>query len=463
MRAPRAASPTRAGSVAAAEASRGSAVRLAAEVLSRALTFATTLLIAWSLPVADFGSFAVLSGAAAILAEASDLGLQAFMARALVAAQFSLRDFLKARAILFAGCILAAAAVCTWKPVLGLLIVYFLFANWAEFIGVALRARRSPVAEGMLLFALRLFGLACVFVVLGEPSLLTLAAAFALSPLPAILLGFILLRRTEAPAATSHDARAVLRSAFPLGVNGPLAILSPKVELLLLPLLRGNTDAGLFAGALRLVEPLLAVPAAVVGGALPALTREALGESEGDGVRRRTAFTVSVLAAPAALGLLIVAPQAIGLLGPAFQAAAPALRLLALAIVPLFFNVFLTQSLIAAGHASWVPWLTVVRVLLASILVALLAPALGAVGAAGGFLISELFLGALLVAACRRAGFTTPAADPLGRGLLMAAPMTVVVAFAASRFSFPWVVALGIVAFAITLAAAWRRNSGGLR
>jgi O-antigen/teichoic acid export membrane protein len=62
---------------AADDASRGSAIKLGAELLGRLLALATTLLVARVLGVSDFGLFAVLSGIAVLVAELSDLGCRA--------------------------------------------------------------------------------------------------------------------------------------------------------------------------------------------------------------------------------------------------------------------------------------------------------------------------------------------------------------------------------------------------
>ncbi len=453
--------------VAAGEAERaatfGSFVRLAAEVLSRGLSFVGTILLARRLSLADFGSFVWMFVIASILAEASDLGLQALTARALVARQFALGDFLRARSVLFAVCLVAAVLLMAFLPVLGLLFVYFLLANWTEFLGVALRARGEPVQEGVLLFALRLFGLVGVVCALRNPTLGVVAAAFVAATAPAVALGFLLLSRTAGPTppVAPHGVRSVLRAALPLGVNGPLALLSTKVELLALPFFRGAADAGLFAGAHRLVEPLLSVPTAIAAGALPSLTRESL--HGGDSARRRTVLTVAVLAAPAAAGLFLVAPQLLRLLGTGFAPAAPALRLLGLAVVPLFLNALLLQCLIAAGHASWVPRLTALRVAVAALLAAALLPRFGPRGAAFGFLCAETVCCAMNAVACRRGGFAVPILRPLAIALVLAAPCAFAAWWGAASLPLPAAIGLAVVVFSATLAAAWSLNRSVLR
>jgi len=114
---------------------------------------------------------------------------------------------------------------------------------------------------------------------------------------------------------------------------------------------------------------------------MPALTREAL---RGEGpVRRRTAATLALAGAPAAVGLVLVArPLAEALLGAGYvpsdyAAVAAGLRVMALALPAMFLNAVVFAALIAAGRASWLPRLTAARVALAFALAIVLVPALG--------------------------------------------------------------------------------------
>ncbi|PYQ23297.1 MAG: hypothetical protein DMF79_04070 [Acidobacteria bacterium] len=203
-----------------------------------------------------------------------------------------------------------------------------------------------------------------------------------------------------------------------------------------------------------MVEFLNLVPSAVCAGAMPALTREAL-DGRGDGVRRRTAATVVFLAAPAAAGTVLVAPGLLGLLfGADYREAAPCLRILAVAVVPLFLNGVLVSALIAAGRGHWLPRLTAARVAVAAALAFALVPRFGGLGAAAGFLASELLLLLLATRACASAGFPVAVAAPAGRALLVTAPMAALVGLVAS--SLPVAVGLGLVAYGLTLALAWR-------
>ena len=362
-----------------------------AEVASRLLGLATTLLLIRGLgDVGDFGAFGRLSVIALLLAELGELGLQTLASRALVAGTLSLRSLVRARLVL--ACALGGAALAglAWAPVLSPLVLWFALSGWGEFLGVALRCRGERVWEAIVLLCLRGLGLVAVAATLGfGAGLVALAWALALSTLPAIALGAWLLRRGAA-AHRVEDARVavVMSEALPLAIHGGLLLLSPRVEFLALSLLRGDRETGLFLAALRVYEFLNVVPAGVNAGAMPGLTRESL--RGGGGVRARTAWTLAFLAAPAAVGLALVAqPLARLLLGPGYEDAdyrgtqAP-LLLLALALPALFMNGLLQSTLIAAGRTRWLPRLTGARVLIAIALAVPLVRSAGGTGAACG-------------------------------------------------------------------------------
>jgi O-antigen/teichoic acid export membrane protein len=415
----------------ARDASRGSAIKLAAEALSRLVGLATTLLLIRGLGASDFGAFGRLSVMALLLAELAELGLQTLASRALVAGSLSLRSLVRVRLVLLGvvgGISIAGAGL---FPVLAPLVLWFVLSGWGEFLGVALRSRGRRVAEAIVLLVLRTGGLAAAAVVLWHGSgLVALSWGLALSTLPALLLGAWLLPRA---AETGEDASVatVMREAFPLAIHGGLVLLSPRVEFLVLSLLRGDRETGLFLAALRVYEFLNVIPAAVSAGAMPGLTREALrGRGE---VRERTAWTLAFLAAPAAVGLALVAgPVARVLLGPGYDAAAYAgteapLRLLALALPALFLNGLLLASLVAASRGPWLPRLTALRVLVALALALPLVTRAGGTGAALGIVIAEWLLLVLAARACRRAAFPIELLRPLAWAVAGALPMALAV------------------------------------
>lgn len=452
------------------DATRGSGIKLAAEILTRLLTLATTVLIARQLGLSDWNVFSWLWIVAPLVAELAEFGLQATASRALVAGTLSLRAMARARGALLAAVGLGALAVAAtplaaqiesrappWLHlgVLAILALYFALSGWGEFLGVALRCRGARVQEGLVLLVLRASGLCLAAAALAAGAgFVGLSWALAVSTAPALVLGAWLLRRHRPPVPGRQATVArVLQQAAPLAVYGGLLLLSPRVEALLLPWLRDDAETGLFVVALTALWPLSLVPNAVASGAMPALTREALA---GEGlVRRRTAATLALFAAPAAVGLWIVAPSLVPFVfGPEFAPAAAWLRILAMALVPMFINGLLSWALIAAERASLLPRLLGMRIGVAFVLALVLVPRFGATGAAVGFVVSEVILMALAVRACATARFAIPVVQPIAVSLAATAPMALAVW--GVRESLPLALVVGVLTYTATLAVCWQ-------
>jgi O-antigen/teichoic acid export membrane protein len=462
------------------DATRGSAVRLGAEVASRLLLLATTLLLSRWLGPTDYGLFAKLAAYALLLAEAGELGLSVLASRALVAGSLSLRSLVRAR-LLLAGLVTAVAlaavplAPVAWRgmaaapppaaPALGLLlallVAWFALSGWGEFLGVALRCRRARRLEALVLLALRGVALAFTLAALAAGlGLRGVALGLALSPLPGVALAaWLLLRLAPAAAAPDAPAAAVLRQSAPLAVYAALLLLSPRVEFFVLTFLRPDREVGLFAAALLPVWFLAMVPGAVAAGAMPALTREALDAGRAE-VRRRTSGTLALLGVAAGVGLGLLAGAAAVLLLPAdsppadYAGAAAPLRLMAAAVPALFLNALVAAALNACGRAGWLPRLILARVAIAFALAVALVPRFGGMGAAAGLVGAEWLLLLLGAAATRRAGFAVPVAEPLALGLAACVPMALAVR--GVRENVVAAVLVGALTWAATLAAAVR-------
>jgi len=414
----------------AGEASRGSAIKLAADVAGRCLGLGTALLITRALTVGDLGRFEIAAALAVLAAEAADLGLSATSARDLVAGRVSIRAVLRAKLLL-------SAAAATVLPVLVLaggfepltipLLAYFVLGGWAEWLGVVLRVRDRPLLEAITLLVLRAGVLAAVAVTLwGRPNLPWLAAAHAVATIASVAVGGVLAWQFAGRRGGPDPGPvAVVRAARPLAVNSVLALLSLRIELLALGAWGAAGDAGLYAPASKLVSFLLVIPAAVCAGAMPALVREiARGQRA---ARERTATTLGLIAAPAAVGLWLV-PGVVLIFGEQYAEAVRLVRILAFAVPMVFLNALMLHTLVAAGRGGRVARLTAVRVTVAAAAAAVLVPAAGVSGAALGFMLAELALLWLGHRACADAGVRVPILRPILAGLVLSAPMAVLVA-----------------------------------
>lgn len=398
-------------SLSARDASIGSAVRLAAEVVIRASAIVATLIVTRSLGVEGFGAFVLALSFGLMVAELADLGINALTVPLVVRSGRNLGVLLRLKAGMTALVILCGsfvlAPVARWLDVTPLLLAlataHFVGASWIDLIGSALRAKGRRGEEAILLCSFRLLLLVLVLVFPASRGAVGAAFAYAASSAFGVCLAAALLfrdRELPSPQAPPLALREILRLALPLGANGYLAILSTRVEILLLLQTFGSAAlVGLWSGALRIIESLLTLPAAIAAGALPALSRDAVSRSRG--AAQRTLGAVVWIGTPAAAGLALRAPEILSVLGPGFDAGAPALRILAIALLLCFTNTALFHMLIAAEQTAVIPRLTALRVAVAGLLGLPLIPAFGLVGAALSFTLAELALCAMLAQQCR--------------------------------------------------------------
>jgi O-antigen/teichoic acid export membrane protein len=437
--------------------------------VGRLLSVVTNVVIGRALGPADYGQLGIVREAANVAAEASDLGLQATAGRELVARTVPLVPLLRAKLLLTAVTVAGGALVAVprlvgigsaetgaWLALFAIFVLYFTLAGWTELLGVVLRVRGYRLQEALTILCFRagLLVLAAGALYLSA-GLEMLAWAHAAATLPALVLAGWLVARAQAGDAGGEPAigiGALLRRALPLGANGVLSLLSVRIELFALGLWVSDLQAGLFASALNILLPLLVFPSAICGGAMPALTREAL---RGEGpVRARTSLTLALLAAPAAIGLGLV-PGVVGVLfGGKYDGAAAILRVLAPLVPVVFMNALLLHALIAVGRPDRVARLTAVRTAVAAVAAVILIPRAGALGAAAGFFTAELSLLLLARYACASAGFPVSVVRPLARGAALSVPMAVALLVASLP---PMVeVALGVAIYAATLAIAFK-------
>ena len=420
----------------AREASVGSAIRLSAEIVVRTSSVIATLWLTRTLGVSGYGSFILALSIGLVVAELSDLGLSAVVVPLVVRSRQNLRTIFLMKAAMTLGVSalavlllpLASRASGLDLGILGLCAFHFLCVDWIVIMGAALRALGRRLTEAFLLLVFRFSLVGLVIAAPFGESVSGAALSYAASVVPAVLLGMVLIGR--GPRLEDSSLRAtvggIVAQAFPMGVNGYLAILSSRVELFLLQAFFGAHIVGLFGGAVRIVESLLTLPAAVASGALPSVARDVVQGSKG--AAQRTFGAIVWIAAPAALGLALCAPDVLRVLGPGFVEGAGALRILSVALFVCFANTALSHLLIAAGNTAVIPRLTGARVMVAALLGALLIPALGLRGAALSFTAAEIVLFGALVSEVR-GPVALEVARPVGFAFLACVPMFVVLSF----------------------------------
>lgn len=248
------------------------------------------------------------------------------------------------------------------------------------------------VAIAGFVFLLGGWALAACDVAAAEPYLVAYGAGLAAQNL-------WLFFRARAAIALEPDDRVVpvldlAREAAPLGLSAIAIAIYYYSDTLLLRPLRGEEDVARYAVAYRLMTFALMVPVLGSQVVFPVLARCAAKSDEllGKAVERAT-YYFAYLAAAASATLLALAEPILGLVfGDRYRESAPVLRLLALAMVVVYFAYPHTTALIAAGRGGLFTRLTLLAAgfnVLAN-LVAI--PRFGPIGAAATTLLTELLV-----------------------------------------------------------------------
>lgn len=394
----------------------GAGVKLAAEVLGRALLFGLIYAAQRTLGPAAYGHFTYALALGAVLAPLTDLGVQLTVARELARggadrARIAGAGLTVKLALAVPVCVLLVAASAT-RPreiaavtfALGLAVVATAFVEFLGYVFRGLQRVESDALINLLARALTVaLGLALLWRGAGLPGL---AAAYLLASGSAAVVGLVWLRRAFfAPrlAEAARPAIALLGGALPLGGAILVSIAYSRTAVFVLDAWQGAEAVGAFGVAQKLVEPLSLVPAALMAAVFPAFTR-ALGRDAGES-RRLRARTLAMLAAAgcatSVIGVLGGPLLVRALYGEMYAASAAPLQILALSIAPVFLNYALTHFLIACGEQARYLRLTAIVFVVNAALSVALVPRFGPPGAAAAVLASELLLLALCLGAPR--------------------------------------------------------------
>jgi O-antigen/teichoic acid export membrane protein len=188
--------------------------------------------------------------------------------------------------------------------------------------------------------------------VLAGWNIVGLAMASFLTNIFTALVFWLLIRRTLVKPRLQLDGGligAIFKGAYPIMLNQLLVVFFFKIDVLILPVFRGNTEVGLYGAAYKFVDAMLLVPSAFVPALFPILSRQAA--TERDALRRGTDLGLKVLlliALPLVAGFEVFAGDITrGFFGDKFAGSTIALRILML-YLPFSYVNGLTQYVLIA-------------------------------------------------------------------------------------------------------------------
>jgi O-antigen/teichoic acid export membrane protein len=275
----------------------------------------------------------------------------------------------------------------TLAPIVGVTLGIGLSRDWIALgkergfqAGVPSALQGSLIAAGGAVAATELTGAAVI------------GAAYA----AAMIASLVLNRR---PAA-SDDVAGRAPDAWLL--IGFLAIqLTSTADTVLLGLLRGPADAGIYAAIYRIPNAWLALMSALIAGALPVATR-AVGEARGDALRRQSLRVSARLAGLVLLGAPLAYLIVPVLYGPEYAPGQAAAAVLGVSTAVVTFGVPLHVFAVASGHDRRYALAMATGAVANLAMNAVLIPTAGMVGAAAATLLAQVLITVLLFRLLRR-------------------------------------------------------------
>ena len=360
---------------------------------------------------ARFGELSVALSYAALLAVLVEFGLGTQLTR-LVSQRASGHEealaatvFIKAALWLFAMPLVGLATLWFGYPpelrvAILLLAVSVLFVGIAQSLASYLQGREEFFLPALASVAQRLGATVLgTLMLLVRPEITVVAGAFVAAGVVNVLVLLVGMRSRSVRPPMRVDLRNasdLFRRTIPLGLIGLATAIYWGVDMIMLQRLAPAENVGWYAAAYRLFSVATILPSAVVGIALaPVLSRLSIDSRPELRAVIEKALTFLTLAGVAtSLVLVLYADRIVALFYPtaAYAESATALRLLAPALLFIYLNWVLSQSLVSLHHER--------RVLIVAAAAAVLNPAMNLVaiplfrenGAAVTTTITELFV-----------------------------------------------------------------------
>lgn len=402
---------------------RGASARGLAFLAGNALAALAAVVLLRHLGVADFGRYGTVIALVAIVQGVSDVGLSVTAMRELAliddAAErrMLLADVVGARLLLTAAGVALAVGFAVVARYGGALVLGTCIAGLgvvltstqaALVLPLSVQLRNELIAVNELVrqgvVALVLVVLAAASAPLGAFFLAQLAAGVVGLALVPVLLGgrSAVVRPRFTPAAL----RTVVRRSAPVGVASVLSVVYFRILAIIVGLLTGPEQTGLYLTAARVFELAIGLPLLLSVVAVPLLTVAARDDQARlQLVLQRMTETMAVAGVAAALGLAAGARPVLHVLGgDEYLGAAPALRILAVALITIFLGAAWTPSLVGLGRLGDVARASAAGLVAVVVLGIALTEAFGIEGAAVAVVVADVVTIGGTFAALRRAG-----------------------------------------------------------
>ena len=244
-----------------------------------------------------------------------------------------------------------------------------------------------------------------------------------------------------------------LQLSLPVGMISIVSFAYFKMDTILLSVLQGSSDVGIYNAAYKIIENLTFFPAMIAGLVLPLFSRYIFSEPEKFRLVANKTFKVFAASVTPLVvgGFLLAEPLVLLLGGEEFQTAALPLRILIFSLGAIFFGNFFNAILIAGNLQKRLLAVLFVIALLNITLNIFLIPIFSFMGAAAVSLATEATVAiATAILSFRFLGYF-PASEGLVGILLSSAIMGIFLTFF-SHLSLPILLVSAIILYIATLS-----------
>lgn len=386
------------------------------QAVSKLSVLFSTLIGASLLGVVDFGIYVSMHGVMLLAVSLWDLGYTPMMTRDVSAGDVTVPQMLQsavhARAklliiplmVLVLGALVLGVNTSTAVIAMGIFGVAAV-ANSASVVitgalNASLRFRDSMIANSMGRIGFVLSVVAVATVEPGTP-LVWLTVAFLIGELVNITALAVCLKRvlnnTWIPRGGAFGGSAslwaVVRRSSPYALSGLLILVYNRLDVVIVSVVAGAEDAGLYAPASRILDAMLIFPMTAVAALIPVAARQFRLENGPDAIKKLLLFSVAVsmaLSVPATILVLLAARPIVDVgLGTEFSSSIVPIRILALSIPFVALGAPLMSTLTAIGRPRLATAMIAVGFVTSTMGIVLLAPRWGAEGAAWASMLRE--------------------------------------------------------------------------
>lgn len=214
------------------------------------------------------------------------------------------------------------------------------------------------------------------------------------SDLPFFLIQMLIARRRfgiRVHFSLAHTREHLLASLSLTGYDA-LTLIAGQADIILLMVLAGSLSVGIYALAMRITDPLLAIVFAYTNGLYPLLCAKFVeGPEQFNRVYQKAVRVLALITVPLAIFISVLASAIVALLGGLhFAAAAIVVQLLMWALAATFFCQLAARACMAANMERRIPYVTATSVGVNVLMNLVLIPRWQFVGAGVAALSSEL-------------------------------------------------------------------------